>query len=138
MIRFFRSLFPSRWVVLVLLFLLIRLPLIFFGLPATLSELHHVLLGERLHAGFVLYRDVYDTTAPLSAAVYWLLDALFGKSYLAHRLLATFLIGYQAFLLNYIFNRNQVHPQKSFLPALLYLLFGSVFFELDVFSPLLL
>lgn len=121
-----------------LLFLLIRLPLLFFGVPATLSELHHMLLGERLHEGFVLYRDVYDATAPLSAAVYWLLDSLFGKSYLAHRLLATAVLGYQAFLLNHIFNRNQVHPYKSFVPALLYLVFGSVFFELDVLSQLLL
>ncbi|ALI99041.1 hypothetical protein DC20_08710 [Rufibacter tibetensis] len=129
--------FPSRWVVLVLLFLLIRLPLLIFGLPATLSELHHVLLGERLHQGFTLYQDVYDTTAPLSAAVYWLLDIIVPRSYLAHRLLATFLLGYQAFLLNFIFNRNQVHPYKSFVPALLYMLFGSIFFELDVLSSLL-
>ncbi|WP_181307407.1 hypothetical protein [Rufibacter sp. XAAS-G3-1] len=138
MIRFFRSLFPSRWVVLVLLFLLIRLPLLIFGLPTTLSELHHVLLGERLHQGFMLYQDVYDTTGPLSAAVYWLLDMVAPRSYLAHRLLATFLIGYQAFLLNFIFNRNQVHPYRSYVPALLYLLFGSIFFELDVLSQLLL
>ncbi|QHL88046.1 hypothetical protein GU926_11630 [Nibribacter ruber] len=138
MIRFFRSLFPSRWVVLVLLFLLIRLPLLFFGLPATLTELHHVLLGERLHGGFIMYQDVYDTTAPLAAGLYKWLDALFGKSYLAHRLVALVLTIYQAFLLNYIFNRNQVHPQKSFLPALFYLVFSSVFFEMDVLSPVLL
>ncbi len=124
--------------VLVLLFLLIRLPLLIFGLPTTLSELHHVLLGERLHQGFMLYQDVYDTTGPLSAAVYWLLDMVAPRSYLAHRLLATFLIGYQAFLLNFIFNRNQVHPYRSYVPALLYLLFGSIFFELDVLSQLLL
>ncbi|WP_157600589.1 hypothetical protein [Rufibacter sp. DG15C] len=138
MIRFFRSLFPSRWVVLVLLFLLIRLPLLFFGLPATLTELHHMLLGERLQDGFIMYQDVYDTTAPLTAGLYKWLDALFGKSYLAHRILALLLTLYQAFLLNFIFNRNQVHPQKSFLPALFYLVFSSVFFELDVLSPLLL
>ncbi|MBC3539443.1 hypothetical protein ACFSC6_18130 [Rufibacter sediminis] len=138
MIRFFRSLFPSRWVVLVLLFLLIRLPLLIFGLPSTLSELHYVLLGERLHQGFTLYQDLYDTTGPLSGLVYWLLDAVAPRSYLAHRLLATFLLGYQAFLLNFVFNRNQVHPFKSYVPALLYMLFGSIFFELDVLSPLLL
>ncbi len=137
LIRFFRSLFPSRWVVLVLLFLLIRLPLLWLGMPTTLSELHYALLGERLQEGFVLYRDVYDTTAPLSGAVYWLVDALFGRSYLTYRLLATFLVMYQAFLLNSIFNRNQVFAQRSFVPALLYMLFGSIFFEMDVLSPLL-
>lgn len=121
-----------------LLFLLLRLPLLLFGLPTTLSELHHVLLGERLHQGFTLYQDVYDTTGPLSAAVYWLLEALVPRSYLAHRLLAMCLLGFQAFLLNQIFNRNQVHPFRSFVPALLYLLFGSIFFELDVLSQLLL
>ncbi|MFB9863052.1 hypothetical protein [Rufibacter immobilis] len=138
MIRFFRSLFPSRWVVLVLLFLLLRLPLLFFGLPTTLSELHHVLVGERLHQGYTLYQSLYDTIGPLSGAVYGLLDMVAPKSYLAHRLLAMALIAYQAFLLNFIFNRNQVHPFKSFVPALLYLLFGSIFFELDILSPLLL
>ncbi len=121
-----------------LLFLLIRLPLLFFGLPATLSELHHVLVGERLGNGFMLYQDLYDTTGPLAAAVYWFLDWVAPRSYLVHRLLATALLLQQAFLLNLIFNRNQVHPAKSYVPALLYLLFGSIFFELDVLSPLLL
>ncbi len=123
---------------MVLLFLLIRLPLLFLGLPTTLSELHYVLVGERLSNGFMLYQDLYDTTGPLSAAVYWFLDWLAPRSYLLHRLVATALVAYQAFLLNFIFNRNQVHPYKSYVPALLYLLFGSIFFELDVLSPLLL
>ncbi len=137
LIRFFRSLFPSRWVVLVLLFLLVRIPLLLFGMPATLSELHYALLGDRLQADFVLYRDVYDTTAPLSALVYWFLELVADRSYLIYRLVALTVLLFQAFLLNSIFNRNQVHPQKSFVPALLYLLLGSIFFELDVLSPLL-
>ena len=96
-----------------------------------------MVLGERLSEGFVLYRDVYDTVAPLSAVIYWFLDITFGRNILVYRLLATFLLFVQGIRLNFTFNDSGVLPDKSYLPALLYFLFGSLFFELDTLSPLL-
>ncbi|WP_299990027.1 hypothetical protein [uncultured Pontibacter sp.] len=122
---------------LVLLFLAIRLPLIFLGIPATASELLYMLVGERMADGFAMYRDIYDTTAPLSAFVYWTIDVIAGRSYLSYRLTATFLLLFQAVMLNLTLNRHQVYAGKGYIPALLYLLIGSLTFEFDMLTPLL-
>jgi hypothetical protein len=137
LISYFKRILLSRLLLLVLLFLAIRLPLIFLGIPMTLPELKNMVLGERLSEGFVLYRDVYDTTAPLSALIFWLLDVLFGRNILVYRCLAALLLFLQGMRLNATFNQHAVLPEKTYLPALLYFLFGSIFFELDTLSPLL-
>lgn len=137
MISYFKRILLSRLLALVLLFLAIRIPLILLGIPVTLPELKYMVLGERLSEGFVLYRDVYDTTAPLSAVLFWLLDVIFGRNILVYRSLAAFLLFLQGMRLNATFNYHAVLPEKTYLPALLYFLFGSIFFELDTLSPLL-
>ena len=96
-----------------------------------------MVLGERLSEGFILYRDVYDTTAPLAASFFWLLDFAFGRNVLVYRILAGVLIFGQGMRLNATFNQQALLPDKSYLPALLYFVFGSIFFELDTLSPLL-
>lgn len=138
MIRYFRSLLLSRLLSLVLLFLAIRIPLVFWGVPLTLPELKEMVLGERLADGYLLYRDVFDSEAPLAAGIYWLIDLLAGRSVLVYRLLPIVLLFIQALRLNSTFNRYNVHTEKTFLPALLYLMASSVFFELDTLTPLLL
>lgn len=137
MIRFFRRLLPSRLVALVLLYLAIRVPLLLLGVPDTLPQLRAMLIGERMAEGFVLYRDIYDTMAPLAAAVYWLIDLLVGRSPLVHQTLAGLLIFFQGLRLNVIFTRNGVYPEKSMLPALLYVTMASIFYEFDLLSSLL-
>lgn len=96
-----------------------------------------MVLGERLQEGAAMYRDVFDTTGPLAAMVFWIIDLIDGRSLFVYRLLAAFLLLFQALNLNFIFNRHQVHPQKTYLPALFYILGGSFFFEFDTLSPLL-
>lgn len=137
MIRFFRRFLPSRLVVLILLYLGIRVPLLLLGIPDTALQLKAMLVGERMAEGFALYRDIYDITPPLAAAVYWLLDLVAGRNALVHQGLAGLLILYQGLRLNLIFARNEVFPEKSMLPALLYVTLGSIFFEFDLLSPLL-
>jgi hypothetical protein len=137
LISYFKRILLSRLLVLVLLFLAIRIPLILLGIPVTLPELKYMVLGERLSEGFVLYRDVYDTTAPLSAVLFWLLDEVFGRNILVYRGLAALLLLLQGMRLNATFNAHAVLPEKTYLPALLYFLFGSIFFEFDTLSPLL-
>jgi hypothetical protein len=137
MIRFFRRLLPSRLVALVLLYLAIRVPLLLLGVPDTLPQLRAMLVGERMAEGFGLYRDIYDTMAPLSAAVYWLIDLAVGRSPLVHQGLAGLLILFQGLRLNVIFTRNGVYPEKSMLAGLLYVTMGSIFYEFDLLSPLL-
>ncbi|MCJ8163829.1 hypothetical protein MKJ04_03180 [Pontibacter sp. E15-1] len=137
MISYFRSILPSRLILLVLLFVAIQLPLIMWGIPGTSPELLHMLVGERLDNGFSMYHDIYDNTAPLSALVFWLIDVLAGRSFLAYRLTAMGLLLLQALLLNTTLNRHNVYATKDYLPALLYLVLGSISFELNMLTPLL-
>ncbi|OON71009.1 hypothetical protein [Hymenobacter sp. CRA2] len=124
---------------LVLLALGLRLPLLWLGeVPLSLAELRGWLVGERLHAGALLYRDVYDHTAPLAAAVYGLLDLALPRSWLLYRLLALALVLTQAVRLSVVLNRYNVHPERGYLAALMYVLLASVTAELDTLSPLLL
>lgn len=138
MIRYFQSLLLSRLFFLVLLFLAIRLPLVFWGVPLTVPELKSMVLGERMADGYRLYRDIFDSEAPLAAGIFWLTDLLAGRSILVYRLLSIVLLFMQGIRLNSIFNRYNVHSDRTFLPALLYLISGSLFFELDTLTPLLL
>ncbi len=96
-----------------------------------------MLVGERLADGFSMYHDIYDNTAPLSALVFWLVDVLAGRSFLAYRLAAMALLLVQALLLNATLNRHNVYATKDYLPALVYLLLGSISFEMNMLTPLL-
>lgn len=137
MISYFRSILPSRVILLILLFLGLQLPLVLLGIPPTAPELLHMLVGERLADGYSMYSQIYDNTAPLSAGVFWLLDVLAGRSFLAYRLTAMLLLLLQAMLLNSTLNRHNVYSSKNYLPALVYLVLGSLSFEYNMLTPLL-
>lgn len=122
---------------LVLLFVAIQLPLVLLGVRPTAPELLHMLVGERLADGHAMYRDIYDNTAPISALVFWLIDLVAGRSFLAYRLVSMALLLLQALLLNSILNRHSVYATKDYLPALLYLVVGSLSFEFNMLTPLL-
>ena len=138
MLRFFKSSLPAQLLALLILVLALRLPLLWLGLPITAAELRALLVGERLHAGTMPYRDLYDGTAPLAAAVFALLDVVASRPLLLYRLLALALLFIQALRLNMVFNRYDVHPERGYVAALTYLLLGSVSTDLDTLSPLLL
>lgn len=137
MISYFRSILPSRIFSLVLLFLALQLPLFFLGISATVPEVFYMLIGERMSDGFTLYREIYDNTAPLSALIYWLIDTLSGRSLVTYRVMAMVLLLVQALFFNITLNRHNVYANKGYLPGLLYLVFGSIVFEFNMLSPLL-
>lgn len=137
MISYFRSILPSRLILLVFIYLGIQLPLILWGIPATAPELLHMLVGERLAEGFNMYRDVYDNTAPLSAMVYWVIDLVAGRSFLVYRITAMVLLLLQAIIFNSTLNRHKVYASNNYLPALLYLVLGSLSYEFNMLTPLL-
>ena len=140
MLRFFKNLLPTRLLALLLLLLALRLPQFGLGLghPPTPGELRLLLLGERLHGGALLYRDLYDGTAPLTAAVAALLQALLPRPVLLYQGLGLGLLLGQALRLHTVLNRVGAHPERGYLAALTYLLVGSLSTDLDTLSPLLL
>lgn len=138
MLRFFKSSLPTRLFVLLVLMLALRLPLLWWGIPLTPTELRSLLLGERLHEGARLYLNLYDSTAPLTAALAGALDVLGSRPLWLYRGLALLLLGFQALRFNFVLNRADVHPERGYLGALVYLLVGSLTTDLDILSPLLL
>ncbi len=137
MISYFRSILPSRLILLILLFLVLQAALLLIGKQITIQELQHMLIGERMADGFALYRQIYDDTAPLSALVYWLVDLLAGRSLLAYRVVALSLLLLQALFFHITLNRHNVYAGKNYIPALLYLILGSISFEFSLLTPLL-
>ena len=129
---------PAQLLALLVLTLALRLPLLWAGLPLTGAELRALLVGERVHGGALPYRDLYDGTAPLAVAAFAALDAVFSRPVWLYRVGALLLLLVQALRLNLVFNRYDVHPERGYVAALIYLLVGSVSTDLDCLSPLLL
>ncbi|MCC2545676.1 hypothetical protein LJY25_04405 [Hymenobacter sp. BT175] len=138
MLQFFKSPLPTRFLALLVLILALRLPLLWLGVPLTAAELRAMLVGERLHEGALLYRDLYDSTAPLAALLGGALDMVMNRPLWLYRVLALLLLLGQALRLNGVLNRADVHPERGYVAALTYLLVGSISTDLDTFSPLLL
>ncbi|MCA8832980.1 hypothetical protein [Hymenobacter pini] len=138
MLQFFKSSLPTRLFVLLVLLLALRLPLLWWGIPLMPVELRSLLIGERLHAGALLYRDLYDSTAPLAAALAGLTELVGNRLLWLNRLLALALFTFQALRFNFVLNRADVHPERGYVGALVYLLLGSITTDLDILSPLLL
>ncbi len=138
MIEIFRAGAISRTIIALLLLLLIRIPAIVSGIPLITPELKWMLVGERMARGYMVYTQIWDNTAPLAAAVYWVIDLVFGRSQLAYQLIALLLVILQTLYFNFSLNRNQLFPERSNLPALLYVVGMSLFFDFYTLSPMLL
>jgi hypothetical protein len=136
-VQYFKKLLPDRYLVLLLLLLAFRLPYWWQGFPLLKAGLNWMLLGERLGEGWLLYRDVWDDTAPLSALVYLGIDLLFGRSATAYYWIAALLVLMQSFQLLFL-TRKPLYSEASLFPALIYLVAAHWFFDFYTLSPVLL
>jgi hypothetical protein len=134
-IGFFRLNDPYRLIGIFLLLLLLRLPALLGWVPAMQPELGWMVLGENLAAGDGLYSGIWDNTAPFAAAVYWLLDELFGRSPLAHTLLAMLLVFIQAGQFNQMLLNYRAYNENTYVPALVYMVLAHIFFDFYLLSP---
>lgn len=138
MIGFFRVNDPIKMLFLFVLIVVLRLPALLYGTPLTVEELDWMLLGEKMSKGFVLYRDIDTNIAPLSAGTYWLIFSLFGKSQFAFQVISLVIVYIQALIFNFAMDRTDVLKERSYLPALLYIVFASLFFDCFSLPPVLL
>jgi len=135
MIRFFRFSGPLQFGILFLLIWLFRLPLFFTDAPLMWQDVKNLALGEKLAEGFLLYRDVIDSSAPFSASVYWFLHILFGHSLLALYIVSGLLLFAQAQAFKWICSSNDILSDKGDIPALVYVVVACSCFDFMSLSP---
>lgn len=138
MISFFRLNDPYRIIGIFILLLLIRLPALLGFVPLLQPELGWMLLGESLAEGRILYDGVWDNAGPFSAAVYWLMHILFGRSQLAFYLISSLLVVIQAFTFNGLLLRYKVYNESTYVPALIYMVLANMFYDFFILSPIVL
>ncbi|MCU0392366.1 MAG: hypothetical protein MUE81_14715 [Thermoflexibacter sp.] len=137
MISFFKINDPLRLIGVFVLFVLIRLIFFFQQPPLLIPELNWLIIGEKLDQGGIMYVDVWDSIAPLSALTYWVLHKLVGNSIVVYHILAMALVFLQAAFFNYVLLRKNLYNEKNYLPALFYVLFACSTFDILILSPAL-
>ncbi len=135
MLTLFRLNDPFRLIGVALLGLLLRLPFWLGNVPLTEAEQQWMLLGEQLSEGKQLYSGVWDYISPLSGAIYWLCFELFGKTRWPYLVLAWVISVYQAGLFNNLLIRKDIYNEKTYIPALLYMVFQSASVDFQILSP---
>ncbi|CAH0995314.1 hypothetical protein EMA8858_01435 [Emticicia aquatica] len=138
MLTFFRL--NSLFHIFSLLFLVVIVKLPFFGekLPLLLPELEWMLVGEKIHKGSFLYKEVWTNVGPFSALVYWAIDASFGKVQYIYEFIAILVVYFQALYFTFVCNTRQTFLEKNYAPGLIYVLLMSLSFDMSKLSPVLL
>jgi hypothetical protein len=137
-IQLFLKYKPLKYILVFLVLVLIRAVAYKMSLPATDPEITWLLVGERMANGFTLYREIWTDLDPFSAVVYYFINVIFGKSTFVYFILSLILVFCQAVLFTNGLNKNKVFKEPTMLPALLYVLFSSLFFDFYTLSPVLL
>ncbi len=137
MLRFFRINDPYRLVVVFILLLLWRIPILMSDSLLTVPELAYMVLGEKLTSGAMLYSEVWDNSAPLFAFVVNGIDYIFGRSQLAYQLLAYAILCFQVFIFNSFLIETKAFAENTYLPALIFGLLASIYFDMVTFTPFL-
>ncbi|AFM04829.1 hypothetical protein Fleli_2463 [Bernardetia litoralis DSM 6794] len=142
MLQFFRTYDPFRLLTVLFLLLALRLPLLldvfFLDIPLLSPILDFMLVGERVADGNAIYKEVFAGIAPFSAWFYAGLDMLFGRSAFGYALVGTGLLFIQAIIFNTLLLRRDFLLDRGYVPAMLYVFFGSISFDYFNVSPVLL
>lgn len=94
-----------------------------------------MVVGEKLHEGSVLYRDLWTNVGPFSAAIYWILDSIFGRSQAVYMTLTLLLLFFQSVRFNQILLKNEAFSQPTYVPSIVYGLVGILSFDFMTLSP---
>ena len=138
MIQFFKINDPLRIAYFFLIGLIIRTIAIVWVIPMLTPEFQWILLGEKLSEGFILYNDLEDHIPVLSGFFYWLMSELFGRSHVAHLVLSSILVFFQAVIFNLAINKSDLFNEKTYVPGLLYVIVTSMFADFYIISPAML
>lgn len=120
---------------ILVLLVLVRTPLFFLDFPLLRPELSWFLIGEKINDGWVMYKDLDDNTGVFSSLVYAFVDMITGRSTAAYHIINILIVFAQAILLNFTINENNLLKTKTYVPALLYVVSASIFFDFYTLSP---
>jgi hypothetical protein len=106
-------------------------------MPLILPELKWMLVGESISFEKILYQDVWDNTAPISALVYSLIDTIGGRTQWGYQIIAVLALVLHCYLFNQLLIANKAYKENTYVPGLIYLVLMSVFFDFFTLSPVL-
>jgi hypothetical protein len=120
MLNLFRINDPFRLVIIFLLLVGVRLYFLFNNLPISVYEIKWLLLGEKLNQNASLYIDIWDNTPPLPALLYSFIAKISANTLLFQHLFALLLVMIQAYIFNDVLLKKNIHGEKSYVPAFIY------------------
>jgi hypothetical protein len=138
LLRYFRINDPYRLLGVLGLMTVMLLPFFLDQPPITYPEMNSILVGEKVSDGRALYTQVVDSTAPLAGWFDGLWDILFGRSLTARRLVASFIIFFQAVFLGFLFIDRKAYNESSYLPSALFVILYCFSFDTLALTPELL
>lgn len=138
MLTFFRINSIFQFIMLVVLFFIIRFIFLLNDIPLLNQEMENILIGQKLSEGFSLYSDILVNTAPLTSYFYWFTYNIFRDNFFAYEILAAILVLIQAIQFNTLVNRRSLYNEANYLPGLFYILLMSLSFDLMKLTPPLL
>jgi hypothetical protein len=138
LLSFFRVNDPYRLIGVIVILFLIRFAFLINPDFIFVQEIKWLLLGEKISQGNLLYKEVWDTTAPFSALAYGFVDLLFGKSLTAYRIIALGLTFFYSLYFSRILINNNIYLEKTYVPAIVFSIFNCLFIDLfTLTTPLL-
>lgn len=137
MFSFFRINDPYRLIIISFILIFISLPVLIGGRPLTIPELTWMIVGEKMSEGASLYIDIWDSVSPFAAAVYWFIDALFGRSLPVYQIIGLMLIIVQSAIFNSMLLKFKAYNENNYIPALIYALLMTMHFDFLTLSPAL-
>jgi hypothetical protein len=130
LLHYFRINDPYRLLGLLVVLTLLYLPLWIDAPRLILPELKSFLVGEKVTEGFVLYKELIDSTPPLASWFYGLCDLVFGRSLAGRHIMGFLLLFTQSAFLAIVFINKKVFAESTYLPALLFSILAYISFDM--------
>jgi len=97
-----------------------------------------MVVGSRLSEGATMYSGVWDTLSPFSAGFYWIMYSIFGNSNLIFQILSVLLVFIHSAIFNTIMINKGVFKDNNYIPAIVYVVLASLYFDFFTVSPVML
>lgn len=98
----------------------------------TVPELNSIVIGEKIRDGATPFSTLVDSTGPISAWFFALIDLLFGRSLIVRHVLAFLILFVQGGFLGMTFIGKKVFKESTYIPSFLFSIL--VFFSFDTLA----